>query len=135
MTNPKDKLDPSHVFYVGQDVVCVRAAYEEGQRVAIASELVEGKVYRIRWLGIYSHYLDGDYLGIKVEGLERGICPEWGYVDQPFYANRFRPLVKDPLAAMRNIAANPDGYKPQTIEGPVRPRKLPVREKEREVVE
>lgn len=125
MTNP-DNFDPTHKFYVGQDVVCVKATYDASQNTTITPELVEGQVYKIRWLGIYSHYLDGEYLGIKVEGIDRGICPHWGYVDQPFRASRFRPVVNDPLAVFRNMVADPDGYKPSSPEGPVRGK--PVRE-------
>lgn len=106
-------------FYVGQEVVCIKASYDPGQRTTIAPELVEGQIYRIRWLGMYNHYLDGEYLGVRVEGVDRGTCPHWGYVDQPFNANRFRPLVSDPLAWARQIAADPS-WKIDAPEGPVR---------------
>lgn len=128
-----DNFDPTHKFYVGQDVVCV----DNGQPkdTTLPSELMVGSVYKVRWLGIYSHYLDGEYLGIKVEGIDRGICQIWGYVDPPFKAKRFRPVVNDPLASLKNIAADPDGYKPGTEEGPRRSKKLPVRAPVKEEVE
>lgn len=134
MTKP-EKFDPTHKFYVGQDVVCV----DNGQPkdTTLPSELTVDAVYKVRWLGIYNHYLDGEYLGIKVDGIDRGTCKIWGYVDPPFKASRFRPLVSDPLASFKNMIADPDGYKPTTIEGPIRDK--PVREgvprRERETVE
>lgn len=124
MTNP-EKFDPSLAFYVGQDVVCVKAEYDPKQKTTITPELVNGQVYKIRWLGIYNHYLDGEYLGIRVEGIDRGTCKIWGDVDQPFRASRFRPVVSDPLAQFKRIATDLD-YKITAPEGPVRDK--PVRE-------
>lgn len=121
-----------NTFYVGQDVVCVKADYDPNQKVSIGSGLVEGKVYRIRWIGIYNHYLDGEYVGVRLEGINRGTCPIWGYDDVPFKAERFRPLVSDPLAVFRRIATDPD-YKIDAPEGPLHPDgplKEPEREKE-----
>lgn len=114
MTN----FDPTHKFFVGQDVVCV----DNGQPkdTTLPSELTVGAVYKIRWLGIYNHYVDGTYLGIRVEGIDRGICQIWGYDDPPFKASRFRPVVNDPLAVFRNLLADPDGYAPAAPEGPLR---------------
>lgn len=121
-----------NTFYVGQDVVCIKADYDTQQRTTIKPELVEGKIYRIRWIGPYNHYLDGEYVGVRLEGIDRGICPIWGYDDVPFRAERFRPLVKDPLALFRRIATDPD-YKIDAPEGPLHPDgplKEPEREKE-----
>lgn len=125
MTTEKD-FDPTHKFYVGQRVACVDAKFAPAQRTTITCELTEGAVYKIRWLGMFTHYIDGEYLGIKVEGIERGEDAEFGYHDMPYYAKRFRPVVHDPLASLKNIAADPDGYRPSTEEGPVRGK--PVRE-------
>ncbi|RWO20634.1 CAP-Gly domain protein [Mesorhizobium sp.] len=132
MTN-NDDFDPARKFHVGQDVVCVKADYDPAQRTTITPELAAGQIYKIRWLGIYSHYLDGEYLGIRVEGIDRGTCKFWGDVDQPFRASRFRPVVPDKLASLKNIVADPDGYKPEAPEGPVRsPDDGSQRVKERE---
>ena len=90
-------------FHVGQDIVCIKAAYDPQQKTTITPELVEGRIYKIRWVGIYNHYLDGEYLGVRVEGIYRGICPHWGYDDQPFRADRFRPLVADRLGSLRAL--------------------------------
>lgn len=114
-------------FYVGQEVQCIDAKFE---RVTIDQQLRQDAVYKIRWLGMHRSYVDGDFLGIKVEEIERGVCPTYGDEDPPFRATRFRPLVTDPLAEFRQIAADPDGYKPPAEEGPRRKRKLPVRERE-----
>lgn len=122
---------PRHDLYVGCEVVCIRADYDPGQRVSIKSELVEGQVYRIRWLGMYNHYLDGEYLGVRVDGINRGVCPHWGYDDPPFYASRFRPVVKDPTAIFRRIATDPS-WEVDAPEGPVRGEPLPEIERERE---
>lgn len=128
---------PRHDLYVGCEVVCVKATYDPTQHTSIAPELVEGQVYKVSWLGMYNHYLDGEYLGVRVEGINRGICPHWGYDDQPFRASRFRPLVKDPLSIFRAIAADPK-FEVTAPEGPL--RGVPddggegVKEKEKEVV-
>lgn len=125
-------FDPTHKFYVGQDVICV----DNGQPkdTTLPSELTVGKIYKIRWLGIYKHYVDGTYLGIRVDGIDRGTCAIWGYVDQPFCASRFRPLKHDPLASLRNLTVDPDGYMPDAPEGPVRDRPIPEPTKEEEFV-
>lgn len=124
-------FDPTHKFYVGQWVVCVDAGYKPEQRVSLPCELTKGAVYKIRWLGVFVHYLDGEYLGIKVEGIDRGEDPEFGYHDMPYRAARFRPVVHDPLASLRNMVANPDGYRPVAPEGPVRKTEgAPKRKKE-----
>jgi len=122
-----------NTFYVGQDVVCV----DNGQpkSTTLPSELVVGQVYKIRWIGIYNHYLDGEYVGVRLEGIDRGICPIWGYDDPPFRAERFRPLVKDPIALFRRLATDPD-YKIDAPEGPLHPDgPLKEPEREKEVVE
>ena len=123
-----------HDLYVGCEVVCIKAHYDTSQKTTIAPELVEGQVYKIRWLGMFNHYLDGEYLGVKLEGVERGVCPHWGYDDQPFYASRFRPVVKDPLALFKRIATDPE-FKIDGPEGPCRDTPLPEREKQKEAVE
>lgn len=107
-------------FYAGQEVVCI----DNGQPkdTTLPSELAVGQVYKIRWVGPYHHYLDGEYVGVRLHGVDRGTCQIWGYEDPPFRAERFRPLVKDPLAWARRIASDPD-FKIDAPEGPVRVRK------------
>lgn len=116
----QEMIEPRHDLYVGCDVVCIDAKFAPSQKTTIKCELVEGQTYRIRWLGIFDHYLDGKYLGVKVEGIVRGQDPEWGYHDMPFYARRFRPLVKDPIALFKRIGTDPD-FKVNAPEGPLHP--------------
>lgn len=119
-------------FYVGQEVVCINA--RQPANTTLASELKEGQTYKLRWVGVHKHYLDGEYVGVRVEGIDRGVCEIWGDVDTPYAAARFRPLVKDPLAIFRAIATDPE-FKIDAPEGPRRPHKLPVREKVKEEVQ
>ena len=120
-------------FYVGQEVVCINA--KQPSNTTLPSELVEGQIYKIRWLGIHKHYLEGEYVGVRIEGVDRGICQIWGDVDTPFRADRFRPLVKDPIAIFRQIATDPT-YKVTGPEGPLHPDgPLPEIEREKEEVE
>ncbi|MCG7507034.1 CAP-Gly domain protein [Mesorhizobium retamae] len=115
-------------FYVGQPVVCVDASRPHN----IANwELVQDAVYTIRWLGMFSHYIDGDYLGVKLVEIDRGEDPEFGYHDMPFYARRFRPVVKDPLAVFRNALSYTKGNPPYMPDAPEEPRRrVKVREEE-----
>jgi hypothetical protein len=39
-------------------------------------------------------YLGGDYIGVRLVGINRGVCPQFGEEDPPFAARRFRPVVK-----------------------------------------
>jgi hypothetical protein len=118
----------SHSFYVGQDVVCIDDQVPiEGGRIVKDDAITEGQIYTLRWVGMASHYVFGDYLGVKLEGVDSKFGEAWGQKDAPFAARRFRPLVTDPLAVFRQIAADPN-HKIDAPEGPV--RKAPVREKE-----
>ncbi|MBD8555363.1 CAP-Gly domain protein [Rhizobium sp. CFBP 8762] len=117
-------------FYVGQKVVCIDAKYTKQQRVSLAIELVEGQIYTIRWLGPFTHYLDGEFIGIKVAEIHRGADKEYGYDDMPYRATRFRPLVEDRLASLRNLTApQPDGSQPYQPDAPEEPKRR-VKEKE-----
>lgn len=123
-------------FHVGQDVICVDAKFD---RVTIPQGITEGQVYRLRWVGLYKSYVDGDFLGVRLEGVERGVCPTYGHDDPPFAARRFRPLVNNPMQFLRELAKDPD-LPVQGDEGPVRGEPLPddgegVEKREREVEE
>lgn len=53
-----------------------------------------GEVYTVRWAGNYRHYIDGDFFGIKIAEIDRGIDPGgYGGDDMPFRASRFKPVV------------------------------------------
>ena len=118
-----------HDLYPGVEVVCIddQVPIAGGGFVKDAN-ITEGTVYRVRWVGMAHLYPIGDYLGVKLEGVDSGFGEPWGVPDAPYAARRFRPLVKDPLAWARQIAADPHGYVPTGPEGP-------VRTKEKETVE
>lgn len=131
---------PRHDLYVGCEVICIndQVPLSDGRTVKDAN-ITEGQVYRIRWLGMAHLYTVGDYLGVKLEGVDSRFGEANGVPDAPYNATRFRPLVKDPIAVFRAIAADPHGYKVDAPEGPVRDEPLPddgegVREKEKEEV-
>ncbi|MGG7534708.1 hypothetical protein [Rhizobium sp. 12,4] len=116
----------AHQFYAGQEVVCIDA--KQPANTTLASELTEGAIYRVRWVGPFVHYLDGEYIGLRLEGINRGVCPTWGYVDPPFRATRFRPLVKDRLGSLRALLVPGQPLAP-SIEDPRRPVKVKEEEK------
>lgn len=80
----------------GQLVVCVNTIPEKSSYPGfflITSPLQEGKIYRLRWVGLYDNApFDnlGTRLCVRVEGIVR---PDG---DTPYLACRFRPLVKKP---------------------------------------
>lgn len=114
-------------FYVNQEVVCIDdvvAGYGKNHPLGIT----KGEVYTVRWVGMHDHYVYGRYLGLKLVGIERGADEDVGGEDTPYHARRFRPVVKDPIALFRAIAADPDGFVPN---GPEGPRRI-VREDERQ---
>lgn len=119
-------------LYPGQEVVCIDAG--QPPRTTIPLGIEEGQTYVLRWVGPYVSYVDGEFIGVRLEGVERGKCPTYGHDDPPYAARRFRPLVKDRLAVFRRIAVDPD-YKIDAPEGPRRNKKLPVRVPVKEEVE
>jgi hypothetical protein len=116
----------SHQFYVGQQVACIDAGYAGHQagRVTLPLGLEQGRIYEIRWLGPWTNYVDGNYIGIRVQGVHRGVCPTYGEFDTPYHSRRFRPLMKDLIAVFRNmVVPQPvDGtpFLPNAPEGPKR---------------
>lgn len=118
----------SHQFFVGQRVVCVDANYKAEQRVSLQCELQEGAVYTIRWIGPFVHYIDGEFIGIKVEEIMRGEDREFGYHDMPFHSRRFRPLVQDRLGSLRALQ-NPNQPIAPAPEEPR--RRAPLKEEEK----
>jgi len=96
-------------FHVGQQVVCIddKVPLENGSVVKDAN-ITEGQIYTVRWVGMASHYVFGDYLGVKLEGVDSKFGEAWGLPDAPYAARRFRPLVKDPIAMFRKMLVDPD---------------------------
>lgn len=124
-------------FHVGQKVVCINDTFKN---VSIDQLIRKGQVYTIRWVGPYRHYVDGDFIGVKLAEIHRGNDdgPEgYGAADMPYRATRFRPLLSDRLSALKDrLLRKP---KAKTVEPSARPpvpdfeepkRKAPVREKE-----
>lgn len=114
-----------HDLYVGCEVVCVddQVPLAGGGTVKDAN-ITEGLIYKVRWVGMAHLYPIGDYLGVKLEGVDSKFGEVWGVQDAPYAARRFRPLVRDPIAQFRRIATDPD-YKIDAPEGPVRDEPLP----------
>lgn len=112
-------------FRVNEQVVCVDSKVGHEQYI----EIQEGEVYTVAWIGMFSHYVHGEYLGVRLAGIDRGVCEHFGYENPPFAASRFRPLVKDKLASLRGLLN--DGPITEDFE---EPRRENVREKVREEV-
>ncbi|MDI6027030.1 hypothetical protein QBK99_12600 [Corticibacterium sp. UT-5YL-CI-8] len=108
-------------FHVGMQVVCIddKVPLAGGSTVKDAN-ITEGQIYSVRWVGMAHLYTIGDYLGVKLEGVDSKFGGVWGVPDAPYSARRFRPLVSDPLAWARQIAADPNGALPDAPEGPKR---------------
>ena len=88
-------------LHVGQKVVCINSSVGFEQFI----EIKEGEVYTISWIGPFEHYTQGSYIGVRLKGVDRGICPQFGYDNPPFAARRFRPLVRDKLSSVRGLLA------------------------------
>lgn len=110
-----------HDLYVGVECVCVDDKVPiAGGGVVKDANITEGHVYRVRWVGMAHLYPVGDYLGVKLDGVDSKFGEPWGVPDAPYAARRFRPLVKDPIAMFRAIAADPHGFVVDGDEGPLR---------------
>lgn len=121
-------------FHVGQKVVCIDDRFKN---VSIDQGIRKGQIYTIRWVGPYKHYIDGEFIGVKLAEIHRGNDdgPEgYGAADMPYRATRFRPLLRDRLSALKNLLVpTPKREKKFTFDtdAPEEPkRKAPVREKE-----
>lgn len=88
-------------LHVGQKVVCIDSTVGFEQFI----EIKEGEVYTISWIGPFEHYTQGSFIGVRLKGVDRGICPQFGYDNPPFDARRFRPLVRDKLSSVRGLLA------------------------------
>ncbi|PWE56392.1 hypothetical protein DEM27_08315 [Metarhizobium album] len=86
-------------FFVGQQVQCIDDSTLPEQYL----EVRKGEIYTIRWIGIAKGYMNGEYLGVRLSGIRRGDCPQFGEQDPPFRATRFRPLINDRLGSLRAL--------------------------------
>lgn len=107
-------MTPYHEFYVGQQVACIDDTTLPEQYL----EIKKGEIYTVRWVGMHNSYLAGEYLGVRLAGITRGACPFSNEEDPPYRASRFRPLVKDRLASLRQAAVDPQGPVQGNIDGP-----------------
>ncbi len=82
----------------GDDVICIDDTTLPEQYL----EIRQGEIYTCRWIGPCRTYLGGDYIGVRLDGINRGICPQFFEEDPPFRASRFRPVVK-PSAPARKL--------------------------------
>ncbi|WP_313666277.1 hypothetical protein [Shinella sp.] len=107
----------THQFYAGMQVVCIddQVPLEGGKTVKDAN-LTEGDIFTLRWVGMASHYVFGDYLGVKLEGIDSKFGEAWGLSDAPYAARRFRPLVKDRLGSLRALLVPGQPLAPSTEE-------------------
>ncbi|TDH35742.1 hypothetical protein E2A64_10430 [Pseudohoeflea suaedae] len=112
-------------FQVNQEVVCID---DSQPPLSQPLRVKKGEIYVVRWIGPFYHYMLGEYIGVRLKGIDQGICPDWGYEDVPFQAKRFRPLVEDRIGMLRALLVPNQPVTP-TIDEPR--RKAPVREEER----
>lgn len=85
----------------GQKIVCIDDKF---RNVTNDQIIREGEVYTVRWAGIHSHYIDGDYNGVLLEEIVRGDDPA-GYCegDLPYKAGRFKPVVTPKIKKEKRI--------------------------------
>lgn len=115
-----------HQFFVGQKVVCIDDKFKN---VSIDQGIREGEIYTISWLGEYTHYVDGTFIGVRLAEVKRGDDPGgYGGDEMPFRAARFRPLISDRLGSLRALLAPGQPLSP----APEEPRrKATVKEEEK----
>jgi hypothetical protein len=91
-------------FHVGMQVVCIDDSTMPEQYL----EVKPGEIYTLSSVGIHESYIAGEYLGVRLVGIDRGICPQFGDLDPPLRTTRFRPVVPHRLASLRSLlAGNP----------------------------
>lgn len=73
----------------GDEVVCIDDSTYDEQYLGIRA----GEIYTVAWVGPCRDYMNGDYIGVRLVGVNRGVCPQFGNEDPPFRASRFRTLV------------------------------------------
>lgn len=80
-------------YRTGERCVCIDAKFPG---IKTDQQLREGQEYTVRHAGMFTHYLDGTFYGLKLFEIDRGADNDadgFGYDDMPFRASRFRPLV------------------------------------------
>jgi hypothetical protein len=64
---------------VGDEIVCIDDSILPEQYLGIKA----GEVYKCRWIGPVRTYLGGDYIGVRLVGINRGVCPQFLEEDPP----------------------------------------------------
>ncbi|WP_107327169.1 hypothetical protein [Agrobacterium pusense] len=83
----------------GDEVVCVDDTTLPEQYLGIRA----GETYTATWVGMCRTYLGGDYAGIRLAGVNRGVCPQFGEEDPPFALRRFKPVVKPTVKEEKKV--------------------------------
>jgi hypothetical protein len=83
------------MFTVGQKVVCVNAGNLFPYYADSPIELVEGKIYTVRWVGPSPHPFNRGVPSVRLNEIIRRdepLTPQRS--DMPWQADRFRPVVE-----------------------------------------
>lgn len=79
------------MFEVGQRIVCIDDKFPG---TSMDQLIRYDEIYTVRWIGPVQHYIDGEYIGVRLQEIDRGEDPA-GYAepDLPYHSRRFKPLV------------------------------------------
>lgn len=80
-------------FHPGQRVICINddpLSYHGAPSNNDLRGLKKGRIYVVRWCGIFYHEIVGPHAGVLVEGIVRIHQGR----DYPFAIGRFRPVVE-----------------------------------------
>jgi len=95
-------------FQAGQQIVCIDDQIPTIEGTMKDPHITAGCVYTVREIGEYSHPAIGVFIGVRLVGIKRDNKLIWyGLDDMPYNAARFKPVVKDPLASLRNLLISP----------------------------
>lgn len=77
----------------GDKVVCIDDRFPG---ISTDQQIRHGEVYTVRWVGTFRHYVDGTFVGVRLQEIDRGADNDrdgFGYDDMPYRASRFCPVV------------------------------------------
>ncbi len=83
-------------FKVGQKVVCVNIEHAQHYQ-PLCLFLTVGNIYTIRWIGMFTWFTRTSFqekLGVRLEEVISDRDCNVNGPDTPFFADRFRPLIK-----------------------------------------
>ncbi len=96
------------MFKVGQKVVCVNddpEAFVRGLFFDGLDGLRKGTLYTVRFCGMWGHPIIGEYLGVQVAEISRGL-------GGPFHHLRFQPLRETSIDVFTQLLVKV----PETVE-------------------